>query len=140
MIVLDTNVVSELMRPVPSHVVEGWLRSRSASELFTTSITLAEIGYGLARLPDSHRRELLEAAAAEVFSAFAEQVLAFDALAAEQYGHVVVQRDRVGAPMEGFDAQIASICRARDATLATRNVRDFTSTGIDVIDPWQIRP
>lgn len=140
MIVLDTNVVSELMRSVPSPAVEGWVRARSASELCTTSVTLAEVGYGIARLPEGHRKALLEAAAEAVFSAFPEQVLAFDATAARQYGEVVDHRERAGAPIEGFDAQIASICRAHDAALATRNVKDFADTGIIVIDPWQSLP
>lgn len=138
MIVLDTNVVSELMRAAPSPAVEAWVRGRSPTELYTTSITLAEIGYGIARLPEGRRRTLLEATAEEVFSAFEEQVLAFDAVAARQYGQVVDHRDRLGAPIEGFDAQIASICRARNAVLATRNLNDFEDTGITVIDPWQV--
>ncbi len=137
MIVLDTNVVSELIRVAPSPTVEGWVRGRSAAELYTTSVTLAEIGYGIARLPEGRRRTLLEATAEEVFSAFAKQVLAFDALAARQYGRIVDHRDRAGAPIEGIDAQIAAICRARNASLATGNPKDFEDTGIAVIDPWQ---
>jgi predicted nucleic acid-binding protein len=136
-IVLDTNVVSELMRAGPSPVVEGWVRGRSASELRTTSVTLAEVGYGIARLPDGHRKALLKAAAVAVFGAFPEQVLAFDAAAAREYGEVIDRRDRVGAPIDGFDAQIACICRAHDAALATRNLKDFADTGIALIDPWQ---
>ncbi len=136
MIVVDTNVTSELMKPAPSPVVTRWVRSRSATELYTTSITLAEIGYGIQRLPDGRRKDLLQAAAEEVFSAFAEHVLAFDASAAKQYGPIVSRRDRAGAPIEGFDAQIASICSARGAVLATCNVKDFEDTGIVVIDPW----
>lgn len=72
-----------------------------------------------------------------MFSAFSDQVLAFDAAAAKQYGHVVAHRSRIGAPIEGFDAQIVSICRTQGASLATRNVNDFADTGIAVIDPWQ---
>ena len=140
MIVLDTNVVSELMRTAPSPVVEGWVRGRSATELYTTSITLAEVDYGIARLPEGRRRSLLEAAADAVFSAFPEQVLAFDASAAKQYGQVVDHRNRMGTPIEGFDAQIASICRTHGASLATRNVKDFADTGITVINPWQSLP
>jgi predicted nucleic acid-binding protein len=138
-IVLDTNVTSELMKPAPSATVAGWVRGHSATELYTTSITLAEIDYGIQRLPDGHRKDLLQATADEVFSAFTEHVLAFDAAAAEQYGQIVSHRDRVGAPIEGFDAQIASICKAHEATLATRNVKDFQQTGIIVVDPWRDR-
>ncbi|MBW3638414.1 MAG: type II toxin-antitoxin system VapC family toxin [Actinobacteria bacterium] len=140
MIVLDTNVVSELMRTGPSPVVAGWVRHRSASELRTTAVTLAEIGHGIARLPEGHRKALLKAAAEAVFAAFPEQVLGFDDAAAREYGEVVDSRDRAGAPIDGFDAQIASICRAHDAALATRNVKDFADTGIVLVDLWQSPP
>lgn len=136
MIVLDTNVVSELMRPAPSAAVTDWVRARE-SELFTTSITLAEIGYGIARLHDGRRKELLRSAAEEIFAAFEEHVLPFDAKAAVQYATIVSDRDHAGVRIDGFDAQIASICRAHQASLATRNIKDFQSTGIDVIDPWR---
>lgn len=136
MIVLDTNVTSELMKPTPSAAVAQWVRGQSATDLYTTSITLAEIDYGIQRLPDGHRKDRLKAAADEIFSVFTEHVLPFDAAAAKHYGHLVSHRDRLGAPVEGFDAQIASICRTRQATLATRNVKDFDDTGISAIDPW----
>lgn len=139
MIVVDTNVTSELMKPAPSPVVVGWVRGHNATELYTTSITLAEISYGIGRLPDGRRKDLLAAAAEEVFSAFAEQILAFDTAAAMQYGPIVSHCEGAGAPIEGFDAQIASICRAHDATLATRNVKDFRDTGIAVVNPWRDR-
>lgn len=137
MIVVDTNVTSELMRPSPSPVVTGWMRARSGSELFTTSITLAEVHYGIERLSDSRRKDLLRTAAEDVFTAFADHVLAFDATAAADYARIVSSRDRTGKSIDGFDAQIAAICRTHDAILATRNVKDFHGTGIDVIDPWQ---
>lgn len=136
MIVLDTNVTSELMKPSPSPVVTAWVRAGNADELYTTSITLAEVRYGIERLPDGRRKELLRTAAQEVFSAFADHVLAFDATAAVDYAEIVISRDRAGAPIDGFDAQIAAICRAQAATLATRNVKDFDDTGIDVTNPW----
>ena len=139
MIVVDTNVVSELMRPSPSAVVVGWVR-RNERELYTTSITLAEIRYGIERLPAGHRKELLRGAAEEAFGDFEERVLPFDALAAVAYGTIVSDRDRAGLPIDGFDAQIASICRVHQAALATRNAKDFQSTGIAVIDPWQPDP
>ncbi len=137
MIVVDTNVASELMKPAPSPVVAAWVRARSATELYTTSITLAEIGYGIQRLPDGRRKDLLKTTADDVFSRFAEHVLPFDAAAAVEYVGIVGRRDRAGTPIDGFDAQIASICRTREATLATRNLKDFKDTGIDVIDPWR---
>jgi predicted nucleic acid-binding protein len=137
MIILDTNVASELMRPSPAPVVASWVRARRGNELCTTSITLAEIRYGIERLPTGGRRDLLKEIADEVFASFEGQVLPFDAAAATQYPMIVTRRDRAGQPIDGFDAQIASICHTHDAALATRNVKDFQDTGIDVIDPWQ---
>jgi len=137
MIIVDTNVVSELMKPSPSAQVIEWVRARNGSELFTTSITLAEILYGIARLPDGRRKEVLRTTASEVFSAFDDQVLPFDSSAAMHYAEVVGGRDQLGMPIDGFDAQIASICRAHGAALATRNLKDFRQTDINLIDPWQ---
>jgi len=138
MIVVDTNVASELMRAAPAPVVAEWVRSRGARELWTTAITLAEIGYGIERLPDGRRRDLLRATADEIFAAFEDLVLPFDATAALRYPAVVSRRDRAGLPIDGFDAQIAAICQARGAALATRNIKDFQDTEIDLIDPWQV--
>ncbi|HEY2127002.1 MAG TPA: type II toxin-antitoxin system VapC family toxin [Streptosporangiaceae bacterium] len=138
MIVVDTNVASELMRPSPAVAVQDWVRSHAARELCTTAITVAEVQYGIERLPAGRRKEALRAAAMEIFETFAEQVLPFDTLAAEQYALVVSQRDELGLPIDGFDAQIAGICRARGAALATRNLADFRKTGIELINPWQV--
>jgi len=137
MIILDTNVASELMKPSPALAVRDWIRARRGDELYTTSITVAEIRYGIACLPAGRRRDLLTATADDVFPAFKDQVLPFDAAAATHYPVIVTRRDRAGLPIDGFDAQIASICRTRDAALATRNLKDFQDTGIHVIDPWQ---
>jgi toxin FitB len=137
MIVVDTNVVSELMRPSPERAVQEWVRSHEGRELCTTAITVAEILYGIERLPEGRRKEVLRSAAAEIFEAFAEQVLPFDTAAAEQYALVVTQRDGLGLPIDGFDAQIAAVCRAQRMPLATRNLADFRKTGIEVISPWQ---
>ena len=136
MIVLDTNVVSELMRPEPAPRVASWVRSRDRRELFTSSITLAEIRYGLARLPDGRRKQVLLDAADDVFRAFTDQVLPVDVTAAEHYATIASARERSGKPISGFDALIAAICRSRGATLATRNLPDFDGAGIDLIDPW----
>lgn len=137
MIVVDTNVTSELMRLSSSATVTAWVRARAPTELYTTSITLAEVLYGIERLPDSRRKRLLKTTAAGVFSAFADQLLPFDATAAAECAELVSSRERIGAPIDGFDAQIAAICRAHGATLATRNVDDFRDTGIEVVDPWR---
>lgn len=124
------------MKPSPNPAVRDWVRARVGDELCTTSITVAEIRYGIERLPAGRRKDLLTATADDVFSAFTEQVLPFDTAAAGHYGVIVTQRDRAGVPIDGFDAQIASICRAHRAALATRNVKDFEGTGIELIDPW----
>jgi toxin FitB len=137
MIVLDTNVVSELMRAEPAPAVLAWLRKSSGAGLYTTAVTVAEIRYGIARLPEGQRRESLHQAANEIFAAFPRQVLPFDLASASTYADVVVGRERQDDPIDGFDAQIAAICRSQAATLATRNTKDFAGTGISIIDPWQ---
>jgi predicted nucleic acid-binding protein len=137
MIVLDTNVVSELMRPAPARSVLTWVQEHPGNDLYTTAVTVAEIRYGIARLPEGRRREALHQAAGEIFAAFPGQVLSFDLAAASTYADVVAQRDRLGIPIDGFDAQIAAICRIHTAALATRNTKDFIDTGITVVDPWQ---
>ncbi len=136
MIILDTNVLSELMRPEPAPRVATWVRDRDRRELRTTAITLAEVRYGMARLPDGRRKQVLLAAADEIFSAFADQVVPVDTAAAEHYAVIASNRERAGKPIAGFDALIAAVCRSRGAALATRNVSDFDGTGIEVIDPW----
>jgi toxin FitB len=134
--VLDTNVVSELMRPDPAPGVARWVRGRDRRELRTTAITVAEVRYGIARLADGRRKQALLAAADEVFAAFGDQVLPVDGAAAEQYAVIASGRERAGKSAAGFDALIAAVCRSRGAALATRNVSDFEGTGIEVIDPW----
>jgi toxin FitB len=135
-IILHTNVVSELMRAEPAPRVATWVRDRDRRELRTTAITIAEIRYGIARLPDGRRKQVLLAAADETFTAFADQVVPVDTAAAEHYAIIASSRERAGRPIAGFDALIAAICRSRGAALATRNVSDFDGTGIEVIDPW----
>ena len=137
MIVVDTNVVSELMRPSPAPQVREWVTAQRPDQLCTTAVTVAEIRYGLERLPGGRRKDSLLTTATEVFAAFSEFVQPFDADAAIWYATIVAHRDRLGLPIDGFDAQIAAICRTRGAALATRNAKDFRETGIDVIDPWQ---
>lgn len=136
MIVLDTNVLSELMRPTPAAEVVAWVGGVPGPEIRTTAISVAEIRYGLARLPGGARRRALEAVADEVFDLFRAEVLPFDEPAAVGYARIVSARDSAGLPISGFDAQIAAICAARGGVLATRNTRDFTGTGIDLVDPW----
>jgi predicted nucleic acid-binding protein len=137
-IVLDTNVMSEMMRPMRDIAVQHWTRAQKAEERFTTAITLSEIRYGTERLPESCRKAALRSISDEVFAAFRGQILSFDAAAAEQYAAVVVARDAAGSPISAFDAQIAAICRAHGAVLATRNVKDFEGLGIKLVDPWSV--
>lgn len=136
MIILDTNVLSELMRPAPDARVRDWVTGRRADELGTTAITVAEIRHGIDRLPDDRRKEDLLTAAMDIFSAFGGLIQPFDTAAAAWFAVIMAKRASLGLPIEGFDAQIAAICRVHGATLATRNVKDFRETGVDVVDPW----
>jgi predicted nucleic acid-binding protein len=139
-IILDTNVVSELMRSEPAPQVANWVRDRDRRELRTTTITLAEVRYGIARLPDGRRKQALLAAADEIFSTFEDQVLPLDIAAAEHYAVIASSRERAGRPIGGFDALIAAICRSQGAMLATRNIADFDGTGVEAVDPWLRSP
>jgi predicted nucleic acid-binding protein len=136
MIILDTNVVSELMRPEPAPQVADWVRRRDRRELRMTSITLAEIRFGIARLPEGRRKQALLDTANDTFRTFDEQILPVDSSAAEQYAIIASTRERAGKPLTGFDALIAAVCRSCGAALATRNVPDFEGTGVEVINPW----
>jgi toxin FitB len=135
-IILDTNVLSELMRRQPSREVLGWAQAQSAESVFTTTICEAEIFYGLALLPQGKRRSALEDAAAALFADFAGRVLPFDSSAAREFGAVVVACRRAGRPISVPDAEIAAIARSRGARVATRDVADFSSAGVEVEDPW----
>ncbi len=137
MIVLDTNVLSELMRRRPAARVIGWVDAQDASALAITAVTVAELLYGVARLAGGARKaELAANVDALVREDFAGRVLPFDAAAATHYAELVAARERQGRPVSVSDGQIAAICRHHGATLATRNVRDFEATGIGVVDPW----
>jgi len=137
-IILDTNVISELTRQVPDPGVISWLDSLPAEETAITAITAAELRYGADRMPDGRgKNKLSEAVHAIITSDFRGRVEPFDVLAADQYAAVVTARERAGRPISTSDAQIAAICRANDARLATRNTPDFTDTGVDLIDPWK---
>ena len=138
MIVIDTNVVSELMKADPSAVVQAWVLGHGRDELRITAITVAEILYGIERLPKGKRRTALHTAGVEAFSRFADEILPFDVAAATVYPEIVSRRERMGTPISAYDAQIAAICRTHDAGLATRNVRDFADVGVDLSDPWAL--
>ena len=137
MIVVDTNVISELMRSEPAPAVLGWVNARAAASLFVTSITQAEILHGILLLPKGKRRDDLAAAAGEIFERdFAGRVLPFDSDAARRYATIVIARRRKGRPISAFDAQIAAIAAVSDADLATRNVDDFEGCGLSIVNPW----
>ncbi|MFP6559326.1 type II toxin-antitoxin system VapC family toxin [Paraburkholderia sp. B3] len=139
MIVLDTNVLSETLRPRPDDRVMAWLASQSRAGLFTTAITRAEIFYGVGLLPDGSRRRELRTAVEAIFDEdFAGRVLGFDSDAADVYATIAVARRNAGRPMSQFDAMIAACARSRGAALATRNVKDFTDCEIAIIDPWAV--
>jgi hypothetical protein len=137
MTILDTNVLSELMRPKPSPEVVAWVGKQSATELFTTAITEAEIFYGIELLARGKRREaLLEAADAMFAEDMDGRIFDFDSDAARVFSRIAAHRRALGRPISHADAQIAAIAQWRRAKLATRNVGDFHDCGVDVVDPW----
>lgn len=137
MIILDTNVVSELMKAEPAASVREWVASQPASRLFVTAVTQAEILYGIGLLPKGRRRNGIAIAAKAMFDAdFNDRVLAFGSDAATVYADIAVARRKKGRPISQFDAQIAAIARSTGAALATRNVGDFEGCEIELIHPW----
>lgn len=138
MIILDTNVVSELLRAAPAPTVETWLAAQDGAEVFLTAISEAELRYGVALLADGRWREALtEAITAMLREDFRDRILPFDSAAAEQYARIGVERRAAGRPISHFDCQIAAIARAQGAAMATRNTSDFEGCCVEVIDPWQ---
>jgi predicted nucleic acid-binding protein len=138
-IVLDTNVISELARQVADVGVLTWLDSLEISDVATTAITAAELRYGLARLPDGRRkRELTGVIRGILTEDFHGRVLPFDEGSSAQYANIVADRERIGRPIGVADAQIASICRDVGAVLATRNTPDFEETGVELVNPWNL--
>ncbi|WP_254566324.1 type II toxin-antitoxin system VapC family toxin [Oscillatoria sp. HE19RPO] len=139
-IILDTNVISELIQPMGSSIIREWLASQKGVSLYTTSITQAEILYGIQILPEGQRRQKLLDGALIVFEHYLpERILAFEQKAAELYSQIAAYRKQIGRPISQFDAQIAAICRVHQATLATRNTRDFLDCGIDWVNPWEAK-
>jgi predicted nucleic acid-binding protein len=138
-ILLDTNVLSELVRPEPDQGVLDWLDALDAGQVATSTVTVAELLYGVARLPEGRRKQQLDAAIRELIDRdLAGRVHPFDKPAAEHYAQLVDGRERAGKPISAADAQIAAICRTLGATLATRNTSDFEGTGVKLLDPWQL--
>lgn len=139
MIVLDTNVISELMRPEPNPAVTAWVAAQPRDALYTTSINRAEILYGIAAMPAGKRRDgaaaLVEAMFAEEF---AGRILPFAAEAAPHFARIVAERRRAGMPIEGFDALIAAATLAAGGFIATRDIGGFANCGLTIVNPWTV--
>lgn len=136
MIVLDTNVVSETMRLRPDGAVTAWLDQQDWSNLYLSSVVIAEMKFGGARLPAGQRRISVLERIDLLVHQFDGRILPFDLDATTSFAEIASHRASVGRPIEFADAQIAAICRLHRATLATRNVRDFEECGIDIANPW----
>ena len=137
MIILDTNVVSELLRVVPNPLVLEWIEKQSPHSLHTTAVTEAELRLGAAILPVGKRKTHLTKLIGDTLREdFPERILSFDSAAAVLYADICARRRSQRRPISQFDGQIAAICKARGATLATRNVADFADMGLKLINPW----
>lgn len=136
MILLDTNVLSELTKPQPNPQVVGWLR-RSTPALALPAIAVAEMAFGIEKLAQGRRREELREALHRLVVEFADRLFDFNVKAAWSYARILAAARRAGRPMAVPDALIAAIAEANGCALATRNVEDFATTGLDLIDPWR---
>ena len=137
MFLLDTNVVSELMRKSPDPAVEAWIAGHPAEELFFSAVGEAELRYGAAILPAGRRRDtLFSDIEAMLQEAFGDRVLPFDSGAARSYGDMVAIRRSAGRPVAPADCQIAAIAQSCNLAVATRNIRDFADMEIELVDPW----
>ena len=137
MIILDTNVVSELLRPAPATQVEAWLSSQDGASVYFTAVGEAELRHGVAILPAGRRRAALTKAIEGILEEdFRDRILPFDRAAASAYAAIAAKRRAAGRPISQFDCQIAAIARDHEAAVATRNTGDYEGCGIEVIDPW----
>jgi predicted nucleic acid-binding protein len=137
MMILDTNVVSEMMRPIPQPAVLNWFARQSAADVHITAITMAEILFGIELLPAGKRRDALQAGVDRTVGLFAGHILSFDERAAYAFSLISSTRRKQGSPMSGFDAQIAAIARVNGGALATRNLDAFESCGLRLVNPWE---
>lgn len=137
MTILDTNVISELMKPVPDEEVAHWVAKQDLQQLAVTTISIAEIQRGLKRLPKGKKRAKLEKSFVQfIAEGFEERIFSFNESAANIYGEICQQRESQGLDADSIDMMIASITLAHNAILATRNTKDFTKSGIRLINPW----
>lgn len=137
MFLLDTNVVSELIRPVPEPTVAAWVAGQAATSLFLTAVNEAELRYGVAIMPAGARRDAVGAAIDGLLREdFGGRVLPFDSGAAAVYATLAAGRRAIGRPVAQADAQIAAIAAANGMTVVTRNIEDFSDTGVEVVNPW----
>ena len=137
MFILDTNVLSEMMRDEPDARVLEWVAGQRVDLLFTTAVSQAEVLSGLAIMTVGRRRQMLEAAARGMFADdFAGRVLPFDAAAANAYAEIFAGGRQMGRPISGADLMIAAIARTRDGTMVTRDRGGFAGCGVEVVDPW----
>jgi toxin FitB len=140
MIVVDTNVLSELAKLSPSPAVLAWFEAQPLADLFTTSITQAEVHIGIEIMPPGKRRDAIQSAADTAFDTqFAGRVLPFDSQAAQAVGRIVADRRKIGCPIEVMDAQIAAIALSHRAIIATRDAADFAHCGVRIVNPWSAR-
>lgn len=138
MIIVDTNVLSEMMNPVPDPTVVAWFSQVTRREQAVAATVAAELWAGAAIRPDGRKRRLLQARIEAALIGMS--VLPFDETAARHYADVMATRKIAGRPITSFDAQIAATARAHDTAIATRNIRDFDGCGIKIINPWDHRP
>jgi predicted nucleic acid-binding protein len=137
MIILDTNVLSEVLNPKPSERVITWLSAQPPGTVCLTTVTQAEMLYGLALLPAGRRRDRLTAAIDQVFLEFEDRILSFDQQAARTFGKLMALRQAAGKPISQFDGMIVAVAHSRSFAVATRNTRDFEGCGVRLINPWE---
>jgi predicted nucleic acid-binding protein len=136
MILLDTNVISEAMKPAPERALRAWLDAQAAETLFLSSVTIAELSFGIAALPKGRRKDNLTAALDGVVQLFAERILAFDTAAARHYGVLAAKARAAGKGFPTPDGYIAAIAAALGFVVATRDASAFAAAGLKVINPW----
>ena len=137
MILLDTNVVSEAMKPAPDDTVRVWLDEQAAETLFLSSVTIAELMFGIGTLPDGKRKDRLTDALDGVMELFADRILPFDVGAARHYAELAVKARAAGKGFPTPDGYIAAIAASKGFVVATRDTSAFDAAGIEVIDPWR---